>query len=292
MENKQAYCLGFLLGDSSITKTGRLSMVIAIQDKSVVYFMKTVYTNALIKESYIKDVKRKIFPNIKISINKIDFPEALMLFGGLLKEERHIPILKKDLDLALLNGFFDAEGCITWGYRKDRDRLWQKVSFSSQYKMLIGIQKILIKNNISSIIKPVKDSKHFIIEFSNEEDVYKLYKILYSNNNFFYLNRKKENFETWIKALKIKYDFKIGDIVKPCDIRTIIKFLSDKIVENNKNLINLKEVKYKEFVIDKIENDDIYLKNLSFPINKYCLTKKGMNLTPLRIELGELLETS
>ena len=39
-----------------------------------------------------------------------------------LKKGRNLPITSKKLEPYLLQGFFDAEGCITWGYRADRNR--------------------------------------------------------------------------------------------------------------------------------------------------------------------------
>ena len=71
-------------------------------------------------------------------------------------------------------GFFDADGCITWGIRKDRNKIWQKISFTSQLHLLEGIQKMLYNNiGISSTIKPKSNEDCYIIQFSNKEDVLK-----------------------------------------------------------------------------------------------------------------------
>ena len=91
-------------------------------------------------------------------------------------------------------GFFDAEGCITWGFRKDRNRIWHKVSFTSQYDLLISIQKILSKIGISSSIRPKSNKKCFVLEFCNKQDILKFYNWLYIDINFIVLRRKFNNY--------------------------------------------------------------------------------------------------
>ena len=132
------------------------------------------------------------------------------LFGGRLKEERHIPIIKKELESYLVQGFFDAEGCITWGYRKDRNRLWQKISFTSKYKMLEGIQNIFIKNNISTKIRPKSKSDCHVMEICNKKEVIKILKFIYSDENFIILNRKYEK----SKALRLELEGFGGTTIK------------------------------------------------------------------------------
>lgn len=291
MNDKKAYALGFLLGDSAITKTGRITLKISLKDKEVIYNISKVFENTIIKESYIKNVDKKIFPSIEIAINKKEFPEARMLFGGITKKERNLPILKNNLEVDLLRGFFDAEGCITWGVRKDRDRIWQKVSFNSQLGMLISVQKILQKNKISTIIKPVNKSDHYIIEFADEYDIFKFYNYIYSKPGF-YLKRKRHEFECWINAMIKKYDITIGDTVKFVSLSSAVNNLSPDIYLEYKTLMCSRKFKSKNLNVIKDLGHLVLLDGISIPINKLVLTKKGMKLTPLRIELGELLESS
>ena len=117
-----------------------------------------------------------------------------MLFGGTSKDSRHIPVIPQKLEMYLLQGFFDAEGCITWGKRKDRNRVWHKVSFTSKYKMLEGIQNILYKNGIPTKLKPKSDgSDCFVIEFSSKNAVLDFLNIVYSDKDFIVLKRKYKN---------------------------------------------------------------------------------------------------
>ena len=92
----------------------------------------------------------------------------------------------------LLLGFFDADGCITWGRRKDRNRIWQKVSFTSQLHLLEGVQKMLYSNiGISSTIRPKSDEECYIIEISNKEDVLKFINYIYPENDKFIILQRK-----------------------------------------------------------------------------------------------------
>ena len=117
-----------------------------------------------------------------------------MIIGkhGRLKKERHYPRVRKDLERYLLLGFFDADGCITWGKRKDRNKIWQKVSFTSQLHLLEGIQKMLYNNiGISSTIRPKSNEDCYIIEFSNKEDVLKFINYIYPKDDDFIILQRK-----------------------------------------------------------------------------------------------------
>lgn len=287
INNKElAYSLGFLLGDSHLQKTGRIVLTIQLRDKKVVEFIqKHIKGNSRI--SLKRDIKKKIFPNITLSILGKDFPNAKSLFKGELKIDRSIPIIKTNLEKYLVLGFFDAEGTITWGYRKDRNRVWQKAAFHSQLKMLEGIQKILAKNNISTIIKPVKNSKHYIIEITNATEIIKLYKYLY--DDLIVLNRKKDNFDLLIKALLKQNEIKENDFVKIISDTTFKKYNFDKLYYLKfPYRLYSQNISYK---VKNIKGDNIFLNDIETPINIHLLSKTDhTKYVPLRIELEELLE--
>lgn len=188
---EKAYMLGFLLGDSGIDKRGHIICSVALRDKEILYSFSK-WTGCKVTESNKKDVKAKLFPNATIHIgNKKIAQKLIMLFGGRLKQERHIPIISKKFESYFIQGFFDAEGCVTFGYRKDRNRLWKKISFTSQLKMLSGIQKILEKQGINSKLYPKSDSNCYVLELSqNTSNILKILNYIYSDENFIILNRK------------------------------------------------------------------------------------------------------
>lgn len=189
---EKAYLIGFLLGDGYIAKDGHLTLTVQLSDIEIIEFMQQQIGGRIVINTKI-DRERKIFPHALIKIgNSIICKDILRLFGGRLKPERHIPIVRQDLEKYLLLGFFDAEGCITWGIRKDRNRVWQKISFTSQYKMLTGIQNILLKNGIATRMYQPKNSDCYIIEFCNKKNVCEFLNDLYKDKEFVVLKRKYE----------------------------------------------------------------------------------------------------
>ena len=103
--------------------------------------------------------------------------------------------IKKELKKYLLLGFFDAEGCITYGIRKDRNRFWGKVFFTSQLKMLEGIQNILINFEISSSIKKRKKENCYDL-YIRTKDFYKIIQLLQDDLG---LSRKQQKIEALLR---------------------------------------------------------------------------------------------
>lgn len=186
---KQAYILGFILGDGCIQNNG-LIISIALADKEINEFIQSEL-GCNIQDSHKIDKAKRIFPSSNISIgNSTLVDDIKMLAGGTGKDDRHVPIIKQELERYVLLGFFDAEGCVTWGRRKDRNRIWQKISFTSSYNLLLGIQKILLKNGISTAIRPKANEKCFVMEFAAKDTVLKFLDLIYPNDEFIILNRK------------------------------------------------------------------------------------------------------
>lgn len=188
---EKAYMLGFLLGDGAIDKIGNLECSIAMADKEVLYHFKD-WTGCNVVENNKTNIKTRSFPHASIHIANRHMMEKLkMLFGGRLKPERHIPIIPKQYESYLVQGFFDADGCVTFGHRKDRGYLWKKIIFTSQLKMLTGIQSILDKQGISSKIYPKSHEKCYVLELSrNTNNVLKALNYIYSDEDFVILKRK------------------------------------------------------------------------------------------------------
>lgn len=170
---EKAYILGFILGDGHLSDRV-VEVTIAHGDKEILEIISNEI-GCNIHDSFITDKEKRRFPRTRICINNTSIIKDVgMLFGGRLKQERHIPIISKELEPYLLKGFFDAEGCICFGYRKDRDRLWHKVQFTSQLGMLTGIQNILLKRfDIATRIYPKYDNRCYVMDISNKESIFK-----------------------------------------------------------------------------------------------------------------------
>lgn len=191
-----AYVIGFISADASIDKINRVEISTSIKDKSIIEFIsKIIDSNISVDETYIQEKKR--FPRYRTS-RKIK--DILKFVGNRKKEFRNIPIISNEFTKYLVLGFFDGDGCITWGRRKDRNRIWQNISFTSSYFLLESIQKILLKIGISSSIKPKGTEKCFVLKISSKKDVLKFCEWIYSDEDFIILKRKFDVF----RALRLE----------------------------------------------------------------------------------------
>ena len=191
-----AYVIGFISADASIDKINRVEISTSIKDKSIIEFIsKIIDSNISVDETYIQE--KKIFPRYRTSKKITDI---LKFVGNRKKEFRNIPIISNEFTKYLVLGFFDGDGCITWGRRKDRNRIWQNISFTSSYFLLESIQKILLKIGISSSIKPKGTEKCFVLKISSKKDVLKFCEWIYSDEDFIILKRKFDVF----RALRLE----------------------------------------------------------------------------------------
>lgn len=213
-----AYMLGFIIADSSINNEV-VEISIAINDSELMeLFSSLLGINPYKDLTLIKEKRR--FPRIRlvrkiVGINKF--------IGGDKKKDRNVPIIQRDLEVYLVRGIFDADGCITWGYRKDRNRIWHKVSFTSSLGILTSIQKILYKIGISTIVRPKTNEDCYVLEFSNKEDILKFYNYLYADESFIPLKRKFNNYN----ALRLE----LGELSENTNC-TILSCATDLSVES------------------------------------------------------------
>lgn len=195
---EKAYVLGFILADGAITNTNT-EISVSLYDKNVVEFISKIIGGKVRYDHTLNKTQRR-FPRARLIKKIIDITKFT---GGLLKVDRHYPRVRDDLERYLIQGLFDADGCLTWGRRKDKNRLWQKVSFSSQLKILQGVQQYLIKKlNISTIVRPKANENCYVLEFANINDVLKFCDHIYPNENFIILKRKYLTY----KALRLELE--------------------------------------------------------------------------------------
>lgn len=184
-----AYMLGFIIADASI-KNEQVEISIAMKDLELIKYFSNVLDVRYHEDTKL-DKKSKRFPRARLTRKIIGINKFI---GGENKIERNVPILRKDLEKYLVRGIFDAYGCITWGRRKDRNRIWHRVSFTSSLNILTSIQKILYKIGIPTTIRPKGKEKCFVLEFNNRKSIMEFYNYLYSDKEFMPLKRKFDKF--------------------------------------------------------------------------------------------------
>lgn len=184
-----AYMLGFIIADADINNE-----IVEISVKLSDYELSDLFSIILGSKSRVDNTlnrEKKRFPRIRI-IRKIKGINKFV--GGDKKKDRNVPIISRNLEVYMIRGIFDADGCITWGFRKDRNRLWHKVSFTSSLGILTSVQKVLYKIGISTIVRPKANEDCFVLEFANKEDIVKFYNYLYADTSFVPLKRKFDNY--------------------------------------------------------------------------------------------------
>ena len=200
---EKAYALGFILGDGGICPLNTVEVAVALADRRVVeYIADIVMGNVHIDNQYCKEKRR--FPRARMQKRIKDITKFV---GARLKKERHFPIVRNDLERYLLLGFFDAEGCVTWGHREysngTKTRVWHSVKLTSAYKTLSGVQQYLLKKlNIATALRPKSNSDCFVLEFSLRSDVLKFCEHIYPDEKFIVLNRKYLKY----KALRLELE--------------------------------------------------------------------------------------
>lgn len=200
---KVSYLIGYLAGDGNFEngkgkRTNRLSLsttdidVVEWIDKNIVEFKKDNPRRSDNKSAGIYarlDAYIKTFP--------VSFSEEFNKYGVLcLKKNRSIcNISKKNMRYWLL-GFLDADGCLSYSKRKDRERIAGSISFTHQsFKLLESVQNFLSEElQISSAIKPKKGEDCLVLHFSKIADIIKFGEYLYSNKKDVVLSRKYEKF--------------------------------------------------------------------------------------------------
>lgn len=197
---EKAYVLGFILADGAITPKKTVEISTSLDDKEVVEFISRIISSN-VSYDHTVDRKNRRFPRSRTSKR---IPDITKFTGGEKKADRHYPIVRDDLERYLIQGFFDADGCITYGRRKDKNRVWQKICINSQFKILEGVQKYLIKHlGISTTIRPKSgDEQCYVLEFSNRNDVIRFCDHIYPDDSFVILHRKYSKY----RALRLELE--------------------------------------------------------------------------------------
>lgn len=216
---EKAYLIGYVAADGYILNGGdTVQFCSSYKDRNLIYFIAK-YLNVPIydRDVIVKGVSHKYSKCTKriSDINK--FIKASK------KVDRMLPYISAELVPYMVLGFFDADGCITWGRRKDRNRIWHKVSFTSSYNLLICLQNILLKEGFSTSIKPKGRENCSVLEFANKEQILKFYEYVYRDKTFIILNRKFNNYN----ALR----FELGEFGETTRDSTIPSQATDHSVE-------------------------------------------------------------
>lgn len=190
---EKAYILGYTLAGGYIGNNW-IEFACAIKDREPIEFVagciggpKVRFDNTLIKESHR-------FPICRYHINNKHIVSDMKRHCQGTKQDKTFTRIRKDLEHYMLLGFFDGDGSLALGRRKDRNRLWHKVCFTGSYKLLYSIQKLLVNNGITSSLHPKGDGICYVLEVASRRDVLATLKYMYGNEDLVVLHRKYEKY--------------------------------------------------------------------------------------------------
>lgn len=208
---EQAYLIGYLAGDGGYnppTHKRLARLYVSSIDKSVIYGFQSLFCpdNEINSKNPVNNstgysIKTN---NLSYTLNfSSKFSECFNKFGLLSKKQdrRLVNIPHKFMRHYLL-GLFDADGHISFGHRKDRNRLWANFGITGQSLDIFGkIQNYISDDlNISSSVKPRKDENCYDLKFSKIDSVIKLLDWLYEDTPTVF---NKQKYERYLKLKQL-----------------------------------------------------------------------------------------
>ena len=144
--------------------------------------------------------------NYKNFVLSSKFSESLENFGVMkLKKDRIYQNVPKKFFKQFLLGCFDADGSISWGVRKDRNRLWAdfKITHSS-LQFLLKLQKQIYDDfNMSSFVaKKSENEDCFVLRISERSEVARMFDILYEETSQVFNARKRAHYKEYVCKLR------------------------------------------------------------------------------------------
>ena len=199
----EAYFIGYMAGDGAISieknSNRKPRMDVSSSDFDTIDFFQkrfcpdTPISSKLPSNKSRNIIARKLVYSIHFSTK---FSETFKKFGILdLKINRKLVNISKVSFKYYLLGLFDADGHLSFGRRKDRNRIWMSFAITHQsYNLLHSIQTFLVNElNIASSLAKRKDENCYDLKVSSIPSVMKLIQWLYSDLNGMYYNKRKYN---------------------------------------------------------------------------------------------------
>ena len=201
LDGDESYLIGYLLGDGGFNKgthKRKARMYVTSINEDLILNIQAKFIPDTTISSRVPVNKKR--PNIKTDklSYKIQFPakfyNTFNKFGILdVKENRNYHNIPKNFMPDMILGLFDADGHISWGKRKDRNRLWANWGITHpNLTMLIKIQRFLSEElGISSYVNPRKNERVYDLKLSHRENIIKLCDFMYNNSTTTMYNKDK-----------------------------------------------------------------------------------------------------
>lgn len=209
-----AYFLGYMFGDGGYhqpTHKRNHRIYVSSTDTKIIddfatYYQPLTFPQLQEPNSNLERgiIGKKQYKNLVLSSK---FSDSLVKFGVMCaKKERIFQNVPKKYFMAFLLGLFDADGCVTWGNRKDRNRLWANfLIVHASLDMLVKVQRWLSEDfGVSTFVSPKGNGeKCFVLKTSDRNSVLKLYKEMYADIPFTYSKIKYKHYTDFVNEFSV-----------------------------------------------------------------------------------------
>lgn len=211
----KAYWLGFLYADGYATGSNRWGLELKYDDMP---HMEKLLTE-LDYNGKIRERERNGVKSCSVQFNNSVATNSLISLGVVNNKTTTLQFPSSDLLNEIyypdfIRGFFDGDGCVTWGYytkpRKDRQnkvytRLRKEVNIvCKSEKFIQSIYDILERNDIHLNWTVNHRDNLITLRTSKIDEIVKIYNFLYKNScNNNRLERKYDKFNSLLKAVML-----------------------------------------------------------------------------------------
>ena len=192
---EKAYWLGFLYADGYVSDgylNSRLELCLQIQDKNhIEKFKKFMKSTHKITEKTIPNREAgKEYRAARITIQDKHLNEALQKWGCVNKKSTIIifPHFEDSLMRHFIRGFFDGDGCICLGHKKDGNDRYRAAFTSGSKSFLEELSKYLLQKGFPSKIS--KDSRSKAMDLTISQSFTERFLTYLYKNSCIYLDRK------------------------------------------------------------------------------------------------------
>jgi len=220
---EEAYLIGYMLGDGGFqrgTYKRKHRMFICSSDEYIIEYFKKKFQpkNSINRHIPVNEQRPEIKSTRHSSRMTFSskFTPTFKKFGILgLKEDRTYHNIPKKYMRHFLLGLIDADGFITWGKRKDRDRLWTTFGITHpSLKMLEKLQRFLLEElEIPTSINPKGKENCYVLRTGSLRMVERIIDYIYEDKPEMYIKRKYKN------CIDFKNEFKNYKFDKEKSIR-------------------------------------------------------------------------
>lgn len=178
---ERAYVIGYIADKIKVKRVGSSNNLVikdSINNRETIYFIQSIIGGD-ISETHALNKQRGIYPSITLTVSHQQTVKTLSFYTLTLDHtSKNIPMMQSRLTPYCVLGLYHSIGNISFGIRSDRNRVWGRISFTSNLDFLSTLQKILMKRNIASALKPKSKGKSFVLDFNNHGSINLFYDYL------------------------------------------------------------------------------------------------------------------